>query len=302
MLFTNTRLGSFAKDPAVEKFNGRYWLYYTVMQHDLKRIGVGIAVSEDMERWEDMGEMELTQECEKNGVGAPAAVVLGGRLHLFYQTYGNGRLDAICHAVTDDGTSFEKDGTNPVFRPTDDWCCGRAIDADVVVREDRLMLYFATRDHEMKIQKLGCAYAAIDSCFSRSDFRQAVIGSVLAPELKWEQQCIEAPAAVAAGGKIYMFYGGAYNCSPQQIGCAVSSDGIHFDRISGEPFFRCGAPGSWNASESGHPYAFRDDDGRVYLFFQGSPNNGRNWYISRMEIDFGSDGMPFVKKVFDGAE
>ena len=299
MRFTNSRLEDFAKDPAVARFHGRYWLYYTVMYHDRKTIGIGIASSDDMENWSDLGEMEITQECEKNGVGAPAAIVLGGRLHLFYQSYGNGKRDAICHAVSNDGVSFVKDESNPVFRPTDDWCCGRAIDADVIAYNDRLMLYFATRDHDMKIQKLGCASAPLGSDYSRSGFRQEVIGSVLSPELVWEQECIEAPAAVEIGGRVYMFYGGAYNCRPQQIGCAVSSDGIHFDRISGEPFYKNGVPGSWNASESGHPYAFRDDDGKVYLFFQGSPNNGKNWYLSRMEIGFGEDGKPYIIRVCD---
>ena len=299
MRFTNSRLGDFAKDPAVARFLGRYWLYYTVMYHDRKTIGIGIASSDDMENWSDLGEMEITQECEKSGVGAPAAIVIGGRLNLFYQSYGNGKRDAICHAVSNDGVSFVKDESNPVFRPTDDWCCGRAIDADVIAYNDRLMLYFATRDHDMKIQKLGCASAPLGSDYSRSDFRQEVIGSVLSPELVWEQECIEAPAAVEIGGRVYMFYGGAYNCRPQQIGCAVSSDGIHFDRISGEPFYKNGVPGSWNASESGHPYAFRDDDGKVYLFFQGSPNKGKNWYLSRMEIGFGEDGKPYIIRVCD---
>ena len=51
--------------------------------------------------------------------------VLRGRLHLFYQTYGNGRRDAICHAWSDDGLNFTRDLSNPVFRPTGDWNCGR---------------------------------------------------------------------------------------------------------------------------------------------------------------------------------
>ena len=37
-----------------------------------------------------------------------------------------------------------------------------------------------------------------------------------------------------------------------------------------EPFLPCGTPDAWNSSESGHPYAFQDDDGRLYLFYQGS--------------------------------
>ena len=82
-----------------------------------------------------------------------------------------------------------------------------------------------------------------------------------------------------------MFYAGAYNCAPQQIGCAVSDDGVFFRRISSEPLVRPGEPGSWNACESGHPYVFRDDDGSAWLFYQGSPDMGQSWYLSRMSLE-----------------
>ena len=62
--------------------------------------------------------------------------------------------------------------------------------------------------------------------------------------MKWEQNCIEAPATIVDNGKIYMFYGGAYNCSPRQIGCAASSDGRTFDKLFCEkPFIANGKEG-----------------------------------------------------------
>ncbi len=295
MLFTNVKRGCFAKDPAVARFGGAYYLYYTIKYADEPfRIGIGIARSQDMETWEDIGELPLTDACEQNGAGAPGAVVLDGRLHLFYQTYGNGKNDAICHAVSEDGVHFVKDASNPVFRPSDDWCCGRAIDADVCVFRGKLFLYFATRDHGMVNQKLGCAWAPLDSDFSRPAWTQAVPQSILSPEMKWEGECIEAPAAVVNEGRVFLFYGGSYNCKPQQIGCAVSEDGVFFRRLFTEPFIPNGRPGSWNSCESGHPCAFRDDDGRVYLFYQGSADMGKTWYLSRAEIGFDGKGLPTV--------
>lgn len=297
MLFTNERRGCFAKDPAVILFEKDYFLYYTICyQIDPFRIGIGIAKSRDLENWQDMGEFPLTQECEQNGVGAPAAIVLNDRVHLFYQTYGNGKRDAICHAVSKDGLHFEKDASNPVFRPSSDWCCGRAIDADVCAFGDKLFLYFATRDHEMKVQKVGSAWAPLHSDFSQASWTQTVPQAILAPEMLWEGECIEAPATVVNNGKVFMFYGGSYNCRPQQIGCAVSEDGVFFRKIFAEPFMRNGDQGSWNQCESGHPYVFRDDDGRVYLFYQGSADMGKTWYISRVEIVFDQENVPsFVR-------
>ena len=295
MLFTNEKRGCFAKDPAVVRFKGIYYLYYTIKYGENPfKIGIGIACSSDMEVWEEAGEFPLTDECEQNGVGAPAAIVLNEQVHLFYQTYGNWKRDAICHAVSNDGIHFEKDTSNPVFRPSDDWCCGRAIDADICIFDGKLFLYFATRDHEMVSQKVGCAWAPLDSDFSRMAWTQAIPQSTLTPELKWEGQCIEAPATIVNKGQVFLFYGGSYNCKPQQIGCAVSDDGIFFRRIFTGPFLTNGQAGSWNSCESGHPYAFRDDDGRAYLFYQGSSDMGKTWYLSKAEISFNEQNIPFI--------
>lgn len=298
MLFTNHRLSDFAKDPAVIRFDGRYFLYYTVCygQNGQGKIGVGIATSEDMEDWQDVGEVPMDRPYEQNGIGAPAAIVLNGRVHLFYQTYGNGAEDAICHATSEDGLHFEKNPTNPIYRPDNDWCCGRAIDADVCVFRGRLYLYFATRDHAMRIQKIGGASAPLTSDFGRGAWTALAHQSLLSPELLWEGECIEAPATVVENNRMYLFYGGSYNCTPQQIGCAVSDDGVFFRRVCDQPLIPCGQPGDWNSSESGHPYAFRDDDGRVWLFYQGSADMGKTWYLTREEISFDAEGLPHRTK------
>jgi len=297
MLFTNEKRFCFAKDPAVVRFGGKYFLYYTIrVSLEPLKIGIGIAVSEDMEHWTDVAELPMDCECEKNGVGAPGAIVLNGQVHLFYQTYGNGRMDAICHAVSDDGIHFTKNPDNPVLRPSDDWCCGRAIDADVCLFNGKLFLYYATRDHDMKIQKVGGAYADPDSDFSKKSWTHIGRQALVAPEFQWEGECIEAPATIVNEGRMFMFYGGSYNCTPQQIGYAVSDDGAFFEKRSPVPFKPCGAPGAWNSSESGHPYAFRDDDGRTYLFYQGSGDMGKTWYLSRLELGFDKDNRPYIKE------
>ena len=292
MLYTDPTARPFAKDPAVVRFRDKYFLYYSLRQEE-GPLMIAIAVSEDMEGWTKVAELPLEQPCEQKGVGAPAAIVLDGRVHLFYQTYGNWEKDALCHAVSDDGVHFVKHPENPIYTPPATWCVGRAIDADVCLFRGKLYLYFATRDHDMRVQKIGGAWTQPDSGFGRNSWSPLACQSLLTPELRWEGECIEAPATIVEGDRIYMFYGGSYNCTPQQIGCAVSEDGVFFRRVFMEPFLPCGEPGAWNASESGHPYAFRDDDGRAYLFYQGSPDDGKSWYLSKVEIGF-EEGKPFI--------
>jgi len=294
MMFTDkSREASIAKDPAVVAFCGRFLLYYTIKPR-AGGLRIGIAESADLDGWEKIGEIGPLSPCDKNGLGAPGAIVLKEQIHLFYQTSGNREKDAICHATSSDGVTFIPDATNPVFAPTGAWNCGRAIDADVIEDNGRLLLYFSTRDPGFKIQMTGVAAAPLSSSFSRDDWTQICDGPILRPELPWEKDCIEASALCRHAGKLYMFYGGAYNCAPQQIGCAVSNDGLHWTRILDRPVLPSGAPGEWNSSESGHPFVFESKTGVHHLFFQGSADAGQSYYLSRRQIDW-HDGIPHIR-------
>jgi predicted GH43/DUF377 family glycosyl hydrolase len=300
MYSDTTRLGvPFSKDPHVVNFKGRYWMYYTLPPRRNapgSGMSIGIASSMDLINWSKVGEITPAKEAEyeKNGLCAPGALVRDGKVHLFYQTYGNREKDAICHAVSTDGMHFDRDPTNPVFRPTGDWTCGRAIDAEVCEFKGRYFLYFATRDKDFRIQMQGVATAPLSTDFRRSDWTQAADSSILYPVYPWEGECIEGASIARKGDILYMFYAGAYNNAPQQIGVAESTDGIHWKRLSEEPFLRNGKPGEWNSSESGHPHLFTDSDGRTYLFYQGNKDHGKTWYISQTEV-FWRDGKPYLK-------
>ncbi len=299
-----------SKDPAVVRFKDRYWLYYSIPPYRDKPTNgwtIGVATSDNLVDWTKAGELRNTGEAEANGFTAPGAIVLEGKVHLFYQTYGNKEKDAICHAWSTDGLTFTRNPTNPIFRPTGDWTSGRAIDADVLAHRNELLLYWATRDPAMKIQMQGVAAAPIDSDFTRRHWKQLnPHGPILAPgiptelddaglDLAWEKKCIEAAAMARHDGRLYMFYAGGYNNDPQQIGVAVSDDGVRFKRLSDVPFLPNGPPGSWNSSESGHPFLFQDYDGKDYLFYQGNDTHGRTWHLSVVPIDW-RNGHPVPAK------
>ena len=286
----------FAKDPSVIHFGGRYLLYFSLPGAAGSATGwsVGIAASKDLKSWTRIGEVAPAAAYEKKGLAAPQALVVDGKVHLFYQTYGNGPQDAICHAVSPDGLHFTRDATNPIWHPTGPWTAGRAIDAEVVEFQDKWFLYAATRDPGMKIQMLTGAWAPKTKGFSRNAWTQIGDGPLLKPELPWEQDCLEAPSVVRRGDELIMFYAGAYNNAPQQIGVATSRDGMHWTRASQEPFLRTGAPGTWNESESGHPGIFTDTDGQSYLFFQGNNDKGKTWYLSYVRVAW-KDNRPLIR-------
>lgn len=300
MYFTDTSSNiQVAKDPVVVKFGGRYLMYYSkkLMQVADGMLGwnIGIAESKDLYNWNKIGEIKAEAAYEQKGLCAPGALVKDGKVHLFYQTYGNGPKDAICHAWSTDGIHFTRNPTNPIFAPTGDWTNGRAIDAEVYRYQKKYFLYFATRDKAGEIQKQGVAVASSNSNFNKEDWQQATDSSILAPKLAWEGKCIEGASIIKRNGKLYMFYAGSYNNMPQQIGVAESKDGIQWKRLSNEPFLKNGVAGTWNSSESGHPGIFEDEDGQTYLFYQGNNDNGKTWYLSSVKIGWTKKG-PYVMK------
>ncbi|UFH52126.1 family 43 glycosylhydrolase [Spirosoma sp. KNUC1025] len=284
------RKPAFAKDPHVVWFEKRYLLYYSVPtgkdSTGADRWGIGIAESQDLSTWRKVAEIPPVADYERKGFCAPGALVRDGKVHLFYQTYGNGRSDAICHASSTDGIHFERNPTNPIFHPEiSQWSCGRAIDADVVKFNNQYFLYFATRDPAYRIQQLGVAVAPANTNFERQDWKLlSTNGPILKPDYPWEGECIEAPSVIQRGNELVMFYAGAYNNWPQQIGVARSTDGLHWERQQTKPFLKNGDPGSWNASESGHPHLFTTPTSKTYLFYQGNNDKGKSWFLSNREV------------------
>lgn len=290
----------FSKDPHVIKFEGRYLMYFSIppfedKSNPIQGWNIGIAESTDLINWTKVGEITPAGDYESKGLCAPCARVYNNKVHLFYQTYGNGKNDAICHAVSLDGITFERDKTNPIFKPEGGWNCGRAIDAEVVKFNNRVLLFFATRDPDYEIQIQGVAAAPLTTNFNQIDWKQISDAPIMVPEYDWEGKCVEGASVIQRGNQLFMFYAGSYNNAPQQIGVAKSSDGIHWEKLSDQPFLANGKPGEWNSSESGHPHIFLDEDGKTYLFYQGNNNKGKTWLISNMEVFWNENG-PFLKK------
>ncbi|MDO4630542.1 MAG: family 43 glycosylhydrolase [Planctomycetia bacterium] len=289
-----------AKDPSVVWFRDQYLLYFSIFPTKETPVecclGIGIAASQDLKNWNLVGIVTPLTEVDQKGCGAPCAKVWDDKVHLFYQSYGNGAADTILYAVSDDGIHFTPHADNPIFSPSGDWTNGRAIDADFFEFNGKCFLYVATRDKSGKIQKIAVATAENRDEIGRGKWTQTMDESILEPALPWETKCIEAPTLLEHNGKAYMFYAGGYNNDPQHVGVAVSDDGLHFTRLWDVPFIKNGPDGQWNHSETGHPGIFRDHDGQVYLFFQGNATHGKDWYLSWVKIGWKGENndIPYV--------
>lgn len=291
----------FAKDPTVVRFGGRYLMYYS-QKNTSNQWSAGIAESTDLVNWSRAGEfLPGGTGPDKNGLAAPCGRVINGKVELFYQSYTGAPSDRICNATSTDGLTFTRNPANPIFGPSGSgvWNNGRAIDADYIEYNGRMILSCATRDTTNTVQETVVADAPIGTDYSSGVWTMLTPAAPTFPPIQssWEQKCIEGQTMCVRNNKLFMFYGGAYNNAPQQIGVATSTDGANWTRLpslAGYPFFPDGATGTWNASESGHPGIFIDDDDQTYMFYQGNNDGGNTWFLSVLKIGWNGD-VPFIK-------
>lgn len=289
-----------AEDPEVVRFAGRWFLYYTLAPGSgVRRLPwhIGIAVSDDLENWDKVGELAPEDLGVSNGVCVGSLLVIGGKLHLFYFTYGTGPRDSVCIATSSDGVAFTPHPRNPVFRAIGEWNCGRAISPSVVRHGDKLRMYVCTRDPEMARQSIVVAEASLRGDLGPGNWQQLGWGEVFGPELGWEHESTESPSVIERDGRWYMFYGGGYWTRPQQVGCAMSMDGMRWTRFEAPLLpYRSGHADA--PLERASPAVFRDVDGRDHLVVQESADRGQNWRVVSFPIEW-REGRPVVD---DGRE
>lgn len=84
------------------------------------------------------------------------------------------------------------------------------------------------------------------------------------------------PEVVKKDGKFHMWYAGNGGIASNQIGYAVSDDGIQWRRVSEDPVLRVGPEGSWDEGETVSPAIIIDAQGTIHMWYQGS--NGDKTY------------------------
>ena len=293
----------FAKDPTVIRHGNEYLMYYSVTGFDpspqdnnqppkFNDWHTAIARSEDLVHWTRVCDLDLrdSQGNKLYGAVAPCVKKLDGQIHIFYQMAWEGTdgVSNIWHALSDDGITFTNTCDRPIIVPETNWSIKRSIDAEIYRVKDKLILLFATRDKTATYQIMGMAEAPYGSDYGPDKWTLlSTDGPLFKPEYPWEMSCTEAPTVIKHKKVWYMFYAGAYNHEGQQIGLATSTDGYHYSRIAPDGlFFTHGEEGTWNQGESGHPGVFQDDDGQVYLFFQGKASLTDTYYLSVCKVYF----------------
>ncbi len=188
----------------------------------------------------------------------PAAILVGGKVFLYYTGSSQQADRAICLAVSDDGLHFKKYGHNPVI-------IGGA--PEVVYRDSTIYLYFWKQVPGKKGFQIH--YATSDDGFNFAEPPQSLALPV-GPEGNWDSFTVETPRIFSEAGLYYMVYCGSDRNKdyPFNAGLATSRDLVHWVKYPRNPIFTRGDENQWDEGAIWFT-TVEKINGRYYMWYEG---------------------------------
>jgi predicted GH43/DUF377 family glycosyl hydrolase len=243
---------------------GTYFLYFRGQRGGHDRIGVATIPKERFDgfTWNIFPEPVI----DVGGPGSwderhaldPAAVLVAGRVFLYY-TGSSARADrAVCLAVSDDGLHFQKYEQNPVI-------VGGG--PEVVFRDGTFYLFFWKQVPGRKGFQIHFATSADGYHYTEPAQSLAL---PVGPEGSWDSYTVETPRIFSEGGLSYMVYCGSDRNKdyPFSAGLATSPDLVHWTKYSGSPIFSRGDEGQWDEGAIWFT-TVEKINGRYYMWYEG---------------------------------
>ncbi len=219
-----------------------YYMYFRGQRGGHDRIGVATIAKEKFDgfTWKihpkpviDVGEPGSWDEGHALD---PAAVLLQGKVFLYYTGSSPLADRSICLAVSGDGIHFTKYEKNPVM-------IGGG--PEVVLRDGVLYLYF-WRQVQGKIG-FQIHYATSRDGFTFTEPDQSLALPV-GREGAWDSFTVETPRVFSEGELYYMVYCGSdrHKDYPFNAGIATSTDLVHWVKYPQNPVFSRAEEGQWD--------------------------------------------------------
>ena len=213
----------------------------------------------------------------------PSVVKVGETFYNLYSGF-DGKTWHTGLATSADGTTWDKQGTEPVVSPDPTTWEGSYIAANGSLYHDGgrfLYWYQAGRRGKTSI---GLAVSVDSNEWSKHGRPVLAPG----PSRSWDETGVGDPYVIQCRGTYYMYYLGQNRFGIQRLGVARSTDGIHWQKSHTNPILDTGPPGGFDERGLGEPAVFRARDRYLMLYTGRDANEDRRigWAESVNGVDW----------------
>ena len=171
----------------------------------------------------------------------PMVLFDGSNYHMWYGGF-DGSTRMIGHALSDDGISWTKTGSNPVLTlgASGSWEDVEHRQPFVILDGPLFRLWYTGADGTN--QRFGYATSTDGISWTKYDGNPIMdVGEIG----DWDSIWLASPRIIYQGSSFEMFYS-AFSEGKIQIGYATSSDGLTWTKFSGNPVLTPGPNGAWD--------------------------------------------------------
>jgi predicted GH43/DUF377 family glycosyl hydrolase len=269
---SGTWMESQTANPDLLEMGDRYFMYFRGQQAGHDRIGLATIPKNkfDGKTWNILPEPILDVgkpgDWDETHVLDPAAVVVDGKVYLYYSAVCPTCDRSICLATSEDGIDFQKYQKNPVL-------IGGG--PEIVSKDGIFYLFY------WKPGRSGQGFE-IHLSTSRDgfNFKKNSKDPVLSvgETGTWDSHTVETPRIFLENGIYYMLYCGSdrYDDYPWHAGLATSHDLVKWKKYENNPVFSRGETDDWDEGAIWFT-TVEKTDGIYYMWYEGYGGGTARW-------------------------
>ena len=222
------------------------------------------------------------------GISQPAILKDGPVYRMWFAGYDSSDTARIGYATSTDGVNWAKYSGNPVLQEgaAGSWDETQVYNPTVIKDGSTYKMWFTGYSTTSKHARIGYATSPDGVTWMKHPTYVLDIGASGA----WDEDGVGEGCVIKDGGTYKMWFGGSDSGQWWRTGYATSTDGIVWNKYSGNPILSEGASGNWDEWAASAPAVIKD--GSTYHMLYGGIDS---YNIARIGYATSSDGKNWTK-------
>lgn len=236
--------------------DGLYWMWYSATRQIGGAYEIGLATSRDGLTWSKyegnpVVKVGARDAWDDGTVIAPSVIFYDGLFRMWYRGihgYPPGRQESIGLATSPDGIHWTKYAANPVLTAGPAvWESKGLMSASVQVAAGVYKMWYVGQGGDAATARIGYATSTNGVDWTKYDGNPVVD---VGPQGSWEDYRVLYPSVLFHDGMYEMWYTGSTLPLSNQVGHALSADGVEWTKSSLNPVLKPDGYASWEQSSA----------------------------------------------------